>query len=371
MRIAILCLSFLCASVCLADPDHVTIDLKRNWQPMVYGAGPQRAPADVVSIDLKGDLPKFCSYDTNKRGNFDYRLHLPISATNYPILVMRYRATNLDTESAEAGLLVDVDEKANIHMRPVAELNKFVADGKDQELRVDLREQKIPLVSRIMLQLIATEKQTATIELIDLRFEADADAQHVDYADEQPITITVVDKDDKPVKGAKVSVDAERKDAARSATTDASGKATITPLANETKRHMIELSADNMAPQCVLFGEDESGQNSGSRVQLVPGVMYGGFIQDEKGKPIEGATVRVFAPPPDNQQTPDGMIRRAVVRTDKQGRWQSPMMPDDGKEAMFKLAHQDFVCDAEYNATPLPPVDELKSGIGVMVMKKQ
>jgi hypothetical protein len=105
-------------------------------------------------------------------------------------------------------------------------------------------------------------------------------------------------------------------------------------------------------------------------VQLVPGVMYGGFIQDEKGKPIEGATVRVFSPPPDNQTTPDGMIRRAVVRTDKQGRWQSPMMPDDGKEPMFKLAHQDFASDQEYNATPLPPVDELKSGIGVMVMKK-
>ena len=34
------------------------------------------------------------------------------------------------------------------------------------------------------------------------------------------------------------------------------------------------------------------------------------------------------------------------------------------------LAHPDFVCDKEYNDTPLPPIDELKSGIGVMVLKK-
>jgi hypothetical protein len=80
--------------------------------------------------------------------------------------------------------------------------------------------------------------------------------------------------------------------------------------------------------------------------------------------------VRIFAPPPSGGEKPGiRMIRRAVVRTDAQGRWQSPAMPDDGTP-MFKLAHPDFVCDKEYNDTLLPPIDELKSGIGVMVLKK-
>jgi Carboxypeptidase regulatory-like domain len=180
--------------------------------------------------------------------------------------------------------------------------------------------------------------------------------------------VNVTDAKGRALAGAKVTLDAERTDAARPGTTDAAGAVTLVPVSNECGNHMLQIEADYQATTMVNIPADNKDPIT---VQLEPGTIYGGVIQNEQGKPIEGATVRIFAPPPDGQAATNRVIRRAVVRTDKQGRWQSPILPDDeGKDPMFKLAHPDYICDKEYNDTPLPPIDELKSGIGVMVLKK-
>ncbi len=370
MRIGLLLIPLLFSMSTLAvEPDHILLDTKRNWEPIVYGTAPANTPADVVSMDLKGDIAKFCSYDSDKRGTFQYRLHIPIEVEKFPFVVLRYRATNVDTNNGGPALYADDSPDGSLYMRPVAALNQLTADGKDQELRIDLRDQKLTkVISGLMICLMATEKQTATIEILEMRFEAAPDAEHIDTAPEAPIDVNVTDMNGTPIAKANVTIDSERKDAARSAKTDAQGHVQLVPLANEAGRHMLQIDGDYLATTMVEIGPDDKGPIA---VQVKPGLIYGGVIQDEKGKPIEGATVRIFAPPPDGAAAEHRMIRRAVVRTDKQGRWQSPAMPDEGKDPMFKLAHPDFICDKEYNETPLPPADELKSGIGVMVLKKE
>src|SRR5262245_59137686 len=130
MRLATVLVCCILSSLCFANDqglDHITIDLKRNWEPMVWGADPNRPSADVVSIDLSGPAAKFCSYDVNKRRTFEYRLHIPISMSEHPVLVMKYRATNLDTSQQDSGLYLDVDPRGRMHFKPVADLSKFVA----------------------------------------------------------------------------------------------------------------------------------------------------------------------------------------------------------------------------------------------------
>src|SRR5438067_8706894 len=147
MRHAVsLCFLLLTAMCLAAEPDHVTIDPKRNWEPIVFLVDPAHPPADVVSIDLKGELAKFCSYDANLLGTFEYRLHIPTSGENYPIFVLRYRATNLDTTSEEPGLWIDISPDGRMRFRPVAKLKEFIADGREHELRIDLRDKEIKSV---------------------------------------------------------------------------------------------------------------------------------------------------------------------------------------------------------------------------------
>src|SRR4051812_27167818 len=112
-RAILFCALFLCTFCFAADPDHVTIDPKRSWEPMVFATDAAHPPADVVSIDLKGELATFCSYDANVRGTFEYRLHIPTQIDQYPIFVLRYRATNLDTASELPVVYLDTTPHGN------------------------------------------------------------------------------------------------------------------------------------------------------------------------------------------------------------------------------------------------------------------
>src|SRR4051812_11362396 len=244
-RAILFCALFLTTRCLAVEPDHVTIDPKRNWEPMVYATGAGQPNADVVSIDLKGEHAKFASYDANLPSYFEYRLHIPTQIDHLPILVLKYRALNLDTSSDQPAVYLDVTPHGGMHFRSAAKLSELVSDGKDQELRIDLREQGFAGVySRVMISLMATEKQTATMEVLELRFEAAPDAQPIARGDDPPIFITITDASGKPLAEANVTVDAERTGAARSAKTDVEGKVTLTPLANEADHHMLQITAD-------------------------------------------------------------------------------------------------------------------------------
>src|SRR5205809_5785084 len=133
------------------------------------------------------------------------------------------------------------------------------------------------------------------------------------------MNVVVVYAEEHPIKDAKVTLDAERNEWARPGTTSDTGAVSITPLATEVNRHALQIEADGYATEMMTLDNPPDPV----RVQLTPAARYSGTIKNEQGEPIEGVTVRAFAPPPNNQpgMPPTGdsrMIRRAVMKTDAQ-----------------------------------------------------
>ncbi len=101
---------------------------------------------------------------------------------------------------------------------------------------------------------------------------------------------------------------------------------------------------------------------------LEPGTSIGGIIQDEDGKPIEGATVYLLVS--SGGELKDVAIRDQPYKTDAAGRWRCDIMPAKLDDILIRLAHPDYVSDDMYGRTPKPPLAQLRDMTGVMVMKK-
>jgi beta-lactamase regulating signal transducer with metallopeptidase domain len=107
-------------------------------------------------------------------------------------------------------------------------------------------------------------------------------------------------------------------------------------------------------------------------LKLEPATTIGGVIQDEAGKPVQGADVSLII---DRDGDSSSTRERAgvynhVVKTDPNGRWVCDVAPQKFKDPWIKLSHPDFISDETYGATPKPPVEKLRDMTGVMVMKK-
>ena len=109
-------------------------------------------------------------------------------------------------------------------------------------------------VSGFMLCVIATEKQTATMEITDIRLEAPPDSRPVDHSPEAAIQVNVTDVKGKPLAAANVTLDAERTDAARSAKTDAKGIVSLVPSGERMRQA-------HASDRCGLSGDDDGGDS--------------------------------------------------------------------------------------------------------------
>src|SRR5262252_315146 len=78
--------------------DHITIDLKRNWNAMNFSPSGVKA-ATTGQMDMRGEYPKFSSAEPGARASFEYRFDLPFEMTQYPIFTLKYRARNIDTNN--------------------------------------------------------------------------------------------------------------------------------------------------------------------------------------------------------------------------------------------------------------------------------
>src|SRR3954462_1969301 len=81
-----------------AEHDHIRIDLKRGWDFSTYTASKVEL-ATHFSISMAGEFAKFACNDAGKRAMFIYDWYLPIEMTEHPLLVLKYRAKNLDVTS--------------------------------------------------------------------------------------------------------------------------------------------------------------------------------------------------------------------------------------------------------------------------------
>jgi hypothetical protein len=327
-------------------------------------------PADNVSMDLSGEHPKFTSREAGANGVFEYRLHCPVDRNRYPFMIVRYRAKNIDTTQKRAGISF-IDPAANRgSIRDIVKLSEFNCDGDEHELKKDLRKVTFygrSVVPRILLILTAAEGGDASLELSSVEFEADPNSNAAESKDDSPLTIAVFDNEGKPIKAAKVIIDAERKEFAKDGETNDEGEVKITPRETETGMHALEVQAENFA---TLFATLEKG-SPGMTVNLTPATIYGGIVMNEDNQPIEGATVRIFAPPSDRPPNQARMIRRALMKTDAEGKWKSPPLPAEDRQPITKLAHPDYIPDKEYRGSQdEPTMEEMKAGTGVMVLKK-
>ena len=76
-------------------------------------------------------------------------------------------------------------------------------------------------------------------------------------------------------------------------------------------------------------------------LRFEPGTTIGGVVKDEAGRPIEGATVHVHAPPTESDQT-NSVFNLGTVRTDAQGRWRLDTAPKNLAEVWARVEHPHY-----------------------------
>jgi hypothetical protein len=344
-----------------ADPPPeraVVIDPKRKWQ--VNGWGYRGKPkARNAAFDLEAEHAIFYVGDRSGRNLWSYYLHHGIDRDRYPILVLGYRAVNVDTTSDDVLAWVgdgttDRNEAAG---GGALFCNQVVADGEPHELRKDLREVQTTADWKfVLLGLTASDQGGAMLEVVSLRFEAPPAAPAPAPESDQPITVRVLDVNGQPVAGAIVRTDVERRNFACSATTGADGMATVTPLKHGggDGSHYVRVERGGFAP---LEWVPAAGTPD-APLELRPpvGVRYGGIVKDADGNRVAGVTVHYRAqwqpPSPEFRVSTGGL-----ALTDETGRWVSEILPDTPR-AFMNFRHRDYPGPA-MNA--LIPTDELKA----------
>ena len=287
------------------------------------------------------------------------------------MLALRYRAHNIDTHNTLT--CVWIYEGQNNASFPLIDFDKLIVDGEIHEIQIDLP--KVPVDSKgtpfengpvkgLTVSVLNTEVGEGSIELVDLKFVSATKPARKAEPD-NALHVRLLNPDGTPVKHAVVNVDPERKDAAKSAITDGDG-AMLTPDKNELGIHAIEVHVDGLVSVTKTIKADQQ-----DTIEISPpkGMQIGGFVQDEDGKPIEGATVEVFIFR--NQVGKDPAVRTrqyAEIHTDAKGQWLSPALPDT-EQINLAVSHTDYVSDQGYKQRD-DILDELKSGIATIVLKK-
>jgi hypothetical protein len=309
----------------------VQIQLKRPWT-----ARPDVAGSDVhlYGADLTVPSPVFTVAEANKRCSWLYTLAIPIDVNKYPIAVMRYRAKNINPKSIYA-LRVDSGTAAPGCCKLFAGA-ELVSDGEIHEVKKDLRDFKVtePL-ALIGIGVQSGNDLPATLELLDLHFDAPDDAPVDLSGDDTAISVNVVDEQDNPVAKARVLVDAERRNFTRFVSTDESGNATITPRKNESDTHMLSVTAPGMTT--VEVQKAEAG-NEPVKVKLAHAKPYGGVAKVDD-KPVDGVMVLATIKGDAAEGTQE--LRTYSTITDPEGRWLTPPLNADVEQISLTMSRAD------------------------------
>jgi protocatechuate 3,4-dioxygenase beta subunit len=83
-------------------------------------------------------------------------------------------------------------------------------------------------------------------------------------------------------------------------------------------------------------------------IKLEPGSTIGGIVQDENGRPIAGADVRISVPSSGRPRAGEPLIRINVnqrTRSDQAGRWKCDEVPDQPASVMVSVSHANYVVE--------------------------
>lgn len=384
----------------LIDPSEgVVLDPNYLWRTSHCAVGQN---TDYVWEDRSGRYPIFSVGEPLRRHVWNRIEFMPVDPERYPFLVLTYRAENLSKEDRPFDyILWFSDEQARggegkgIHAVMNSDL---IDDGKLRELVVDLRKVKPRGFDRIRGLLDdfwlgvkagpdATGESPARFEFVGLRFDADDSKRHDAIKIDERIKVRVVDFHGRPVAGAKVTVDAQRINFARSAVTDANGRVSVTPLKNRVGMHMLRIEKDGWCPAEIpnvgdalepsglggivtILGIEQTPADE-VRVVLHPARQLTGKLQNEDGEAIANASVELSVPALDNLYVGAAeIVNKVQLRTDEHGIWMSPPLPSNGASVDIRLSHPDYVDDPRSRDFPTDEIslESIRNGDLVLTM---
>lgn len=148
----------------------VDIDIHKGWVPVGWGVGIFPG-AKKYSMEDKGDFMRFRVEDPGALRGWHYRMKEKISAAEYPILVIRYRARNYDNSKRWYHLWMDDGTgPASGGISPLRP-GHVKDDGTIRTMRTDLRKfQPQGPLFRFVLAIFA-DQEPAEYDLFSIRFE--------------------------------------------------------------------------------------------------------------------------------------------------------------------------------------------------------
>ena len=182
--------------------------------------------------------------------------------------------------------------------------------------------------------------------------------------------LTVIDKRTRqPIPNAKLKVTAADKKSV--AETNETGTRAIVFRKGKPDYLSIEVTKEGFIPIRLAWRSSETTTviPASYTLALEHGTSIGGVIQDEQGKPIEGASVYLLVPGKSENEAERVAIADYEVKTDAGGRWRCDIVPAKLDDIWIRLAHPDFTSDEMYGMTPKPSIEQLRDMTGVMVMR--
>ncbi len=155
----------------------------------------------------------------------------------------------------------------------------------------------------------------------------------------------------------------------RRVVTNSSGRCTI-PLPADPENVYAICEAKGYVP-AAMFWTKQAGREIPTQFTwlLEKGTPIGGTVRDEKGRPISGVQVELFAASNTAQGgTPFPMLQQLQIHTDSRGKWKCDTAPSNLSQVMIGLSHPTHISDDFPNRQV--KIEELRNLTCELVMKQ-
>lgn len=289
----------------------------------------------VTGLDQEGGYPRFAVAEEGKSPIWHRELAVRVDALRYPVVVVAYRASGIQPDGKPVLSL----ERTTRAPLAILRNRELVADGEIHEAAVDLRDELQDAGTEFTSLLVSPRCQgpePAVFELLGLRLESDQQLPPLEKAEEAQLTIQALDHSGQPVADATVTADPDWLNTARTATTDAEGKATLAVADTCHAAHSLRLTKPGMAITEIVT--DAAGRLSPTAA-LYPGARYGGVIRNETGAPVPNVAVGVYVALLGCSSRNEWQTSSVLTGAD--GRWTSPVLPS-GRQPSITLEHPEY-----------------------------
>jgi beta-lactamase regulating signal transducer with metallopeptidase domain len=353
----------------LPPQQAVVLNPDLGWR---YSGWAGQSDTQRATMRVHDDSVLFSVYEPGKRKVWTKYPAWPIDWKRFPLVTLKYRATATNPTVGQYLLWLDDGTGPNGgNGKVIFYLKDALPDGRPHEMRADLSQMNLKgdgTIVGLALGVQAADKTPATLELLGLSFQSNEPRASAtgpsSLPTDPPLTIQVTDAQSaQPLPGVTVTIDADRLNYARSAVTDAQGKATVTPLASPDRKHMLRAEKQGMATVEI---PDTSKAKPPVQLHLARLIQNAGQVVNEQQQPVAGAWLRLNfshgAPGEGRTDLPENTV------TDKAGRW-SAMLPADLRNLSLRITHPDYLTNTGPYTTN-PTFDQMRHGSAVSVLHK-